>query len=120
MRYIRYIFLAVLAIVLVTVALANRANVTLNLLPDDLASLTGIGGSVTLPLFLVIFGGIIAGVLIGFIWEWLREHKHRAAADAERREKEQLRREVRKLKTDEAKRQGDEVLALLEDANHAR
>ena len=35
-----------------------------------------------LPLFLVIFGGIVAGLLIGFVWEWFREHKHRVALPA--------------------------------------
>jgi len=115
MRYIRYLFLACLAIFLVTVALANRAPVELRLLPDDLAALAGISTIVTLPLFLVIFGGIVIGLLIGFVWEWLREHKHRAAVAAERREKEKLKREVRRLRTREPADQGDEVLALLED-----
>ena len=114
MRYIRYAFLAALAVVLVTVALANRGTVTLNLLPADLAVLSGVSMSISLPLFVVIFGAIVAGLLIGFVWEWMREYKHRSAASTHKREKEQLAREVSKLKTDKAKKEGDEVLALLE------
>ena len=38
------------------------------------------------PLDLVIFGGVVAGVVIGFTWEWLREHKHRKAASLRGRE----------------------------------
>ncbi|WP_226552723.1 MULTISPECIES: LapA family protein [Celeribacter] len=114
MRYIRYAFLAALAVVLVTVAIANRGTVTLNLLPADLAVLSGVSMSISLPLFVVIFGAIVAGLLIGFVWEWMREYKHRSAASTHKREKEQLAREVSKLKTDKAKKEGDEVLALLE------
>ncbi|WP_321364733.1 LapA family protein [uncultured Celeribacter sp.] len=114
MRYIRYAFLAALAVVLVTVAIANRDMVTLNLLPADLAVLSGVSMSISLPLFVVIFGAIVAGLLIGFVWEWMREYKHRSAASTHKREKEQLAREVSKLKTDKAKKEGGEVLALLE------
>ena len=62
MRYIRYAFLAALAVVLVTVAVANRTPVELRLLSDTLAGLIGVNATVTLPLFLVIFGGIVAGL----------------------------------------------------------
>ncbi|WP_417250573.1 DUF1049 domain-containing protein [Celeribacter sp.] len=115
MRYIRYAFLAAIAIVLITLALANRDFVTLNLLPSELAGLVGIGYSVTLPLFVVIFGAIVGGLLIGFFWEWMRESKHRAAARDNKLAKDRLAREVSKLKTDKAKSEGDEVLALLEN-----
>ena len=96
MRYIRYAFLASLAIVLIVVATANRAAVTLHLLPDTVEGLIGFSAEITLPLFVVIFGGIIAGVLIGFVWEWLREHKHRAEAARRTREVESLERELRR------------------------
>ena len=116
MRYIRYAFLAIIAIAMVTVALANRGPVTLSLMPEDLAVLIGIGAdnnSIDLPLFLVIFGGILAGVLLGFVWEWLREHKHRAAAAEARRETARLNREMAALKSDTEEK--DDVLALLEE-----
>ena len=118
-RYLRYAFLALIAICLITVALANRAPVTLRVLPTDMAGFLGWSWEVTLPLFLVIFLGILAGLLIGFVWEWLREHKHRAQARRERREKENLAREVTRLKTPPQGRQ-DDVLALLEDGRTAR
>ncbi len=114
MRYIRYGFLAALAVVLVTVAVANRAPVELRLLSDTLAGFIGVNATVTLPLFLVIFGGIVAGLLIGFVWEWFREHRIRAEARANRREKERLEREVSKLRKHDASGT-DDVLALLEE-----
>ena len=115
MRIIRTVFLAALAVVLITVALANREPVTLNLLPEGLADLTGLSYAVSLPLFVVIFGAIIAGLLIGFVWEWMREYKHRSAAVTHAREKDRLAREVDKLKVDKARSEGDEVLALLDN-----
>ncbi|MEE4348420.1 MAG: LapA family protein [Paracoccaceae bacterium] len=116
MRYIRYAFLASLAIVLIVVATANREYVTLHLLPDTVEGLIGFSAEITLPLFVVIFGGIIAGVLIGFIWEWLREHKHRAEAARRTREVESLERELRREKRLKNQDQ-DEVLALLDEAS---
>lgn len=113
MRYLRYAFLAVLAICLVTVAMANRAPVQLRLLTDDMANLLGVQSSVTLPMFIVIFGGIIAGVLIGFVWEWLREHKHRAEASVNRRDNARMKSELGRLK-EKGGDSKDEVLALLE------
>lgn len=116
MRYLRYLFLALLAICLVTIAMANRSMVTLRLMSEQLGDLIGVQGTVTLPLFLVIFGGIVAGILIGFVWEWFREHKHRAQAAGHRRDNARLEREVGRLreKSDEPV---DDVLALLENNN---
>ncbi len=119
MRYLRYAFLAILAIILIAVALANRELVTVRLLTDDLSAVTGIAGSVTLPLFLVVFGGIVAGLLIGFVWEWFREHKHRAAAVTHRRDKDRLQREVSRLKATNAETD-DDILALLESSSAKR
>lgn len=115
MRYIRYALLAALAIVLISVAMANRGVVTLHLLPSALAELTGFGWSIALPLYAVIFASIAAGVLIGFVWEWLREHKHRAAGSQMQRELKQTKREMRRIKGRDGKPQ-DEVLAILDEA----
>lgn len=113
-RYLRLILLVLLGLSLLTVALANRAPVTVRLLPDDLAALTGLTWAMELPLFLVIFGGIIAGVLIGFVWEWFREHGHRATASQKSREVARLERELAVLKDATSVPPKDEVLALLE------
>jgi len=112
-RYLRYILVFLLGVCLLTVALANRAPVTLRALPDDLSALVGFGGQIEVPMFLVIFGGIAAGLLIGFVWEWLREYKHRAAVNTKSREVSKLERELAVLRdTKGAPR--DEVLAILE------
>ena len=116
MRYIRYAFLAAVAIVLIVLALANRDMVTLQLLPGDMASYVGLNFTYQLPQFMIIFLAIVLGLLIGFVWEWLREHKHRAEARSATREKARLEREVKGLKRKSNEGQ-DEVLALLDDAS---
>lgn len=114
MKYIKYLFLAVIGGVLVLLALANVEPVTLTVLPVSLAEWVNWNYALTLPLFLVILGGIVAGLLIGFVWEWFREHKQRAEAKAQRKERDRLAREVENLRG-EANRGKDEVLALLEE-----
>ncbi len=116
MRYIRYAFLAALAVVLGIVAFANRATVTLHLLPEEISGFLGFSWQVTLPLFIVIFLGIVAGVMIGFFWEWLREGKHRSKARRAEKAAVELSKEVRDLKRRKPENGGDDVLALLDNA----
>lgn len=115
MRYIRYAFLASIAIALIIVALANRDMVTLNLLPADMAGYVGQNFSYQLPQFVIIFLAIVVGLLIGFVWEWLREHKYRAEGRRAASEKQKLERQVKGLKKKSNEGQ-DDVLALLDDA----
>ncbi len=118
MRFLWYLFLTILAIVLVTIALANSGPVTLHLLPAAMAGFLGFSWQITLPLFLVVFGGVAAGLLIGFVWEWWREHSYRVEMRTEKRKRQRLEREVAQMKTSNAK--GNDVLALLEDGSVPR
>jgi uncharacterized integral membrane protein len=111
-RFIKYLILFVIAVVLITVAMANRGPMTLQLLPDGVDDLIGLNMDLTLPVFLVILGTFLTGILFGFIWEWLREHKHRATAKTERRERERLEQEVKKVAP--PAKTGDDVLAILD------
>ena len=115
MRYIRYACIATFAVALIAVALANRTIVTIKVLPDEVAGLFAVNPSVNVPLFAVIFGGIIAGLLIGFVWEWFREHAVRSEASKAGRNVRRLEREVARLKGSTEKGQ-DDVLALLDEA----
>ena len=113
MRYLRYLVFGSIAVGLVIVALANRGEVSLTLMPLVLGDLIGFNLQFQIPLFTVIFLGVMAGLLIGFVWEWLREMKHRTAAKTEHRQVVRLEREVCRLKSGTAKEQ-DDILALLE------
>lgn len=116
MRYIRYASIAIFALALILIALANRQVVEVQILPSELGGMAAVNPSYQVPLFLVMFGGILAGLVIGFIWEWIREAKERAAAARQAREMQRLRAEVRRLKGERNKDQ-DEVLALLDEAS---
>ncbi len=114
MRYLRYISIAIFAMALILIALANRSMVQVRLVPDELTGFTALNPAQEVPLFVVIFGGILAGLILGFIWEWIREAGERAAAARQTREMARLRAEIKRLKRD--KHEGnDEVIALLDD-----
>ncbi len=109
MRTLKYLLLALILIIVVVLALANREMVTLHLLPEGMARVLPV--SIDLPLFVVILVSAIVGMLIGYLFEWLREHKHRRRASQKAREAEQLNSEVDRLRRRSGK--GDDVLALL-------
>ncbi|KAB7613367.1 LapA family protein [Amylibacter sp. SFDW26] len=113
MRFIRYFFLGAIALVLIIVAVANRQPVQLQLLPEDLAAFVPFAGSITVPLFLVIFAGVLGGLLIGFVWEYLREFKIRNDLSKSTKQVKSLEREVGKLRAKTGEGQ-DEILALLD------
>lgn len=116
MRWVRYIILGLLALVLVTLALANRAVVTLQLLPETMAEFFAIDMSVRMPLFLVIFIAGLIGLLIGFVWEWIRESRERNAAKANAKNIAKLEREVARLRGGSAvPARRDDVLAIVEE-----
>ena len=110
MRTLKIIVLAVILLGIVLLALANRAPVTLHLLPEGLSRLLPV--SVQLPLFLVSLLSIATGMVLGYLLEWLREHKHRRRASEKAREAAKLNREVDRLRQQQGKPE-DEVLALI-------
>lgn len=116
MRYIRYASIAIFALALILVALANRDPVNVQILPPEISHLAALNPAYEVPLFVVMFGGVLAGLVIGFIWEWIREAQERAAAARQAREMQRLRDEVRRLKGEKHKDK-DEVLALLDEAS---
>lgn len=117
LRYLKYAVLVLIALGLLTLALANRQPVSLRLLPDDMAAFLGVNYGVEAPLFLVILGGVVVGLVIGFIWEWLREHRHRAAAARARRDAERLESELDRARAAKARETtaDDELIALIDD-----
>jgi len=119
LRYFKIALLTLIGLVLLTLALANRNMVTLRLLPADMAAFLGIDYSIEMPLFLVILGGVVTGLVVGFVWEWLREYRHRAAAARARAEADRLEDELDRARRNRvaqaAPGEDAELLALLED-----
>ncbi|WP_439560157.1 lipopolysaccharide assembly protein LapA domain-containing protein [Roseinatronobacter sp.] len=114
LTYLRYAILTIIALVLLTIALANRTVVTVQLLPDTLAGVTGFNLSVTLPLFIILGLAIGFGLLLGFVWEWVREHGYRSEAARARREAQALRADLQRVETIAPQTRKDDVLAVLE------
>jgi putative membrane protein len=109
MRTIKLIALTIIMLAIVVLALANRGPVTLNLLPDGLSMVAQ--RSIDVPLYVVGLVSVLTGMLLGYILEWLREHKHRRRASEKAREADALGREVVRLKKEA--RPEDDVLALI-------
>ena len=112
-RYLRYAWLSVLALAGLTIAMANRTVVTLSLLPDDLAALVNWQARAEVPVFLVLAAGVVLGLALGFVWEWLRARNHRKVARVQTRVVSKLERELAAMK-DQTSLPDDPVLALLE------
>ena len=110
MRTLRLVALGIILLVLVVLALANREVVTLNLLPAGMARVMPV--AVELPLFVVCLLSVVAGMVIGYLLEWLREHKHRRHAKQKAREAARLNAEVDRMRRQSGK-PDDDVLALL-------
>ena len=112
-RTVRYVVLVAVALILLVVAFANRAPVIVRFLPDDFAGLMGIQWQIEVPAFLLLFLGAVLGIILGFTWEWLREHKHRKVARVQTKAVGKLERELASIK-DATAAPRDEVVALLD------
>jgi uncharacterized integral membrane protein len=77
-KLIGRLVLGLIAIVIVTFALANRDPVTLSLWP--------FAEDVTLPIYMAVLGALVVGLVAGGAISWLPKHRlRRHARSAERR-----------------------------------
>ena len=111
-RYIRVIFLTCLSITLLTLAVANRELVDIRILPSELEGFLGGGMILSIPIFVLFLCGVIFGLFVGFVWEWIREMKHRSASSRKSKELAKVENELSQLKR-ESGRNEDEILLLL-------
>lgn len=92
-RIVGWFVLVPLCAVLIVFALANRQLVVLNFSP--LAPSEGIATAGTgVPLFVVIFGVLLVGVLLGGVATWFAQGPHRREERHYKRETERLHREL--------------------------
>lgn len=120
LRIAKYLFLFIVAVALVLMALANRETVVVEMVPEALVGWFGIQYAIALPLFVVILGAVMVGILVGFVWEWLREYRYRADAKIHKRAAQSLEREVKTLKGGTGQNAQDEILALVDGPGPAR
>ncbi len=93
--FLKWLLLAPIAILAIMLALANRAPVKVVFDPFGGAS----DLSVTAPLFLVLLGAVMVGVLLGGVGSWLRQGRHRKASRDARAEAARNRAEADRLRT---------------------
>ena len=108
-RIVGWFVLVPLCAALIVFALANRQQVMLNfnpLAPSEGAAASGTG----VPLFFVIFGVLLVGVLLGGIATWFAQGPHRREERHYKRETERLHREL-----EVARRAPENSLALSPD-----
>jgi len=91
-RIVGWVVLVPLCAVLVIFALANRQLVAVNFNPFAAVPVLEPGTGV--PMFLVMFGVLLVGVLLGGIATWFAQGQHRRDERAFRRENERLHREL--------------------------
>jgi uncharacterized integral membrane protein len=94
LRYLKLLLLLPIALVVVTLAVSNRAQTKLVYWPDQL----GPELSFTAPLFVALMLATMLGVLIGGLATWLTQSGHRRAERQYRREAERLKSEAERLK----------------------
>jgi hypothetical protein len=96
-RIVGWIVLVPLCAVLIVFALANRQLVIVNFnpfVPADALASPGVG----VPFFLVLFGVLLLGVVLGGIATWFAQAPHRRDERAFRRESERLNREIEAMR----------------------
>ena len=113
MRIFRSGLIAIFGLAMVLFALSNQTPVVIHLLPPELDGVRGLVGVREVPLFIVMFGGVLAGLIAGYFLEWIREAKERAIAAKQAQELKSLREEVVRLKS-KIYAGEDEILALVE------
>ncbi|MBB5516714.1 putative integral membrane protein [Rubricella aquisinus] len=109
-RFARLILLALLALFLILLAVANRDTVTLQLMPDQLAGIFQVTGDVPLFVLMIVMAG--GGFALGYSVEYIREWKIRSEARRAKKEAKVLEQEVKSLRAKTGDDE-DDVLALL-------
>jgi uncharacterized integral membrane protein len=93
LRYLKLLVILPIAVAAIGMAVINRGPATLFYLPPQFGS-----ASVTLPMFVVLFAAIMAGVLMGGMAAWWAQGRHRRLERAYRREAETLKAEAERLR----------------------
>jgi len=82
------------------------------MLPSELEGFFGGGMIFSIPVFVLFLCGVIFGLFVGFVWEWIREMKHRSASSRKSKELAKVENELSQLKRKGGQNE-DEVLLLL-------
>ena len=95
-RFVKYVILFAIAVVLLPLAVTNRHTVSLSLNPFDPQDprLT----IPDIPLFWVIFASLLIGIILGGFGAWARQGRWRKEARVKRREADKWHKEADQLR----------------------
>lgn len=113
-KFLKYLILTPIVILLLVFAFANRQIVTVSFDPFGESDISAF--AVTAPLFVVLLLATMAGVIAGGMATWLSQGKYRKAARRSRAEAEQLRSEARNLRASQG---GDGLVPSVGLQRHA-
>lgn len=89
LKLVKFVVVAVVAIVVLAFAIANRQSVSVSF--DPFASGEAPAFAIAAPLFLLLIAALILGVIIGGAAVWLSQSRFRRAARQSRAEVQRLR-----------------------------
>lgn len=89
-RFLELIILLPIAIIGIALAVANRHAVTVSFDPFS----SNPAGAIEAPLFIVLIAAIIVGVIVGGLFTWFSQGKHRRALRESRAETARLRAQI--------------------------
>lgn len=84
----------------------------IRILPSELEGFLGGGMIFSIPIFVLFLCGVIFGLFVGFVWEWIREMKHRSASSRKSKELAKIENELSQLKRESGQNE-DEIMLLL-------
>ena len=84
----------------------------IRILPIELEGFLGGGMIFSIPIFVLFLCGVIFGLFVGFVWEWIREMKHRSASSRKSKELAKVENELSQLKRESGQNE-DEILLML-------
>ena len=95
-RFFRLVGLAIVAVVILVLAFANRHFVTVSL--DPFASGDNAAFSFSAPLFAVVIASVMLGVVAGAFTTWVSQGRHRRASRQNRVEADKWRAQAEAVK----------------------
>lgn len=109
-RVVTWFFLIPLALLFAFFALANRQEIMLGI--DPISPGSPFVGPFPVPLFIVIYGALLLGIILGGVGAYFGQHKKRAELRALRKEHQKLKQQ---MDAQEPAHRQDDGLALLDD-----
>ena len=113
MKYIKFLILTIVGIVLIIFAISNNQIIEVRILPDNFGGVFGLKSIYSLPFFVILYPTLVLGLLLGFFFEYFRERKYRVKLKQANKDIKFLQSEKKKLKSRNS--DGDsEILNLID------